>query len=89
MSSNKIITGVLAGVATGAALGFLFFTKKGAKTRKKIAEKGADALNELKDTLEKLTKQAERRFSDAGQKSSTQAEESADDDVIVIKNLKS
>ncbi len=47
MSAGKLLTGILIGAAAGAVLGILFAPDKGSETRKKIAQKGGD----LKDTI--------------------------------------
>ncbi len=47
MSTEKVVLGTLAGIATGAVLGVLFAPEKGSTTRKKISQKGADYSNEL------------------------------------------
>jgi gas vesicle protein len=47
MSSGKVLLGVLAGVAVGAAMGILFAPDKGSATRKKISKKGDDYADEL------------------------------------------
>ena len=52
MKSDKIILGVLGGVAVGALLGVLFAPDKGEKTRKKIADKSVDYTDELKEKIE-------------------------------------
>lgn len=49
MDNGKVLLGVLAGVAAGATLGILFAPDSGANTRKKIARKGEDYANNLKD----------------------------------------
>lgn len=49
MNSGKLLLGILAGVAAGAALGILLAPDKGEVTRKRIITKGqdyADGLNE-------------------------------------------
>ena len=48
MSSGKLITGILAGIAAGALLGILFAPDKGDETRKKISKKGNDLTDSLK-----------------------------------------
>ena len=52
MSSGKVLLGLLAGVAAGALLGILFAPDKGANTRKKIAKKGEDYADAIKDKLD-------------------------------------
>ena len=47
MSSGKVLLGLLAGVAAGAALGILFAPDKGSATRKNIAKKGTDYADDL------------------------------------------
>lgn len=59
MNSGKVILGVLAGVAAGAILGILFAPDKGSETRKKIAKKGADSWDDLKEKLDELMNQFE------------------------------
>ena len=54
MKADKIILGVLGGVAVGALLGVLFAPEKGDKTRKKIMDKSNDYADELKDKLDTL-----------------------------------
>jgi len=54
MSSGKILLGVVAGLAAGALLGVLFAPDKGVETRKKIAEKGEDYVDEVKGKLNDL-----------------------------------
>lgn len=54
MSSGKILLGVLAGVAAGAALWILFAPDKGVNTRKKIVQKGNDYVDSVKDKLDDL-----------------------------------
>ncbi|MBK7957914.1 MAG: YtxH domain-containing protein [Bacteroidetes bacterium] len=49
MRTDKIILGVMAGVAAGVILGVLFAPDKGSETRKKIARKSSDAVDDLND----------------------------------------
>ncbi|RTY75422.1 YtxH domain-containing protein [Flavobacterium sp. ZB4P23] len=54
MKADKIILGVLGGVAVGALLGVLFAPEKGEKTRRKIMDKSNDYADELKGKLDSL-----------------------------------
>ena len=48
MKTDKVILGVLGGLAAGAILGILFAPETGEKTRKKIKNKSIDYADELK-----------------------------------------
>jgi gas vesicle protein len=54
MSTNKILAGIL----TGVAIGILIAPAKGAETRKKISDKVDEASDHLKDVVEKLRNKA-------------------------------
>lgn len=47
MTKKKLITGIVAGVAIGGILGYLFATEKGAETRKKIADETGNFFDEV------------------------------------------
>ncbi len=49
MDKGKVVLGALAGLAAGAVLGILFAPEKGSDTRKKIASKGKDTAEGLKE----------------------------------------
>jgi len=69
MDTGKILLGVLAGAAAGAAIGILFAPDKGANTRKKIFDKGDEYLDDLKlkfdEFLETMTQKYESVKEDA------------------------
>ena len=52
--NKKFISGLLLGAAVGAVLGILFAPDKGSETRKKIAKKGEDLKENIKDLKGKL-----------------------------------
>jgi len=54
MSTNKILAGIL----TGVAIGILIAPAKGAETRKKISDKVDEASDHLKDVVEKFRNKA-------------------------------
>ena len=62
MKADKIILGVLGGVAVGALLGVLFAPEKVDKTRKKIIDKSNDYADELKDKLDTLLGTINRKY---------------------------
>lgn len=58
MKTSRVVMGVLAGAAVGALIGVLFAPDKGTNTRKKIARKGEDIVDDVKDRLDHLKQQA-------------------------------
>jgi len=64
MNTGKLIVGIFAGVAVGAALGVLFAPNKGSVTRKKISRKGSDMTEDLHDKFSELIETLTSKFED-------------------------
>jgi gas vesicle protein len=62
MSTGKVVVGLLAGIAAGAALGILFAPDKGTNTRKKISRKSEDLMDEFKEKLEGMMEEVTEKF---------------------------
>ncbi|MFT5243823.1 MAG: gas vesicle protein [Psychroserpens sp.] len=62
MKTDKVILGVLGGLAAGAILGILFAPEKGERTRKKIKNKGIDYADELKYQYDETTNNLSKKY---------------------------
>ncbi len=62
MSTGKVLFGVLAGIAAGAALGVLLAPDSGASTRKKIAQKGEDYVDGLGEQFNGFVEGMSKKF---------------------------
>jgi gas vesicle protein len=51
MSTKKVLLGVLAGAATGAAIGLLFAPERGKSTRRRIIDKGESYLANIEQIM--------------------------------------
>jgi gas vesicle protein len=71
-SDKKVILGVLAGAAIGVAIGMLLAPDSGSNTRKKIAGKGAEYIDDL-----------EEKFNDLLDKMGAKAKEAKEEDLLV------
>lgn len=52
MATKKVVLGVLASFAAGAAMGILFAPDKGSNTRKNITRKGEELADGLNDRID-------------------------------------
>ena len=62
MSVGKIVLGVLAGFAAGAAIGILFAPEKGSATRKKILGIANDLAEDIKEKISESIKNVSNQF---------------------------
>lgn len=65
MKSEKVVLGILAGVAGGAILGLLFAPEKGVRTRKKIVDSSEEYAEELKDTFNDYVNAIAKKYTKA------------------------
>ncbi|MFV5695338.1 YtxH domain-containing protein [Flavobacterium sp. LB3P122] len=62
MKTDKIVLGVLGGLAVGAILGIMLAPDKGDKTRKRIMDKSNDYADELKNKLDTLLSSINKKY---------------------------
>lgn len=62
MESGKVVLGVLAGIAFGAALGILLAPEKGSVTRRQILNKGDDYANDLNKKLDNFIETVSKNY---------------------------
>ena len=60
--SKKLLTGVILGAAVGAAMGILFAPEKGKETRKKLAKKGGDMSDAVKNKFNELGEALQEKY---------------------------
>ncbi len=62
MKAGKVIVGIMAGAAVGAALGVLYAPDKGSKTRKKIMAQKDAYVSDLEDKFNGFVETVASRF---------------------------
>ena len=65
MEKGNTFAGILAGIGIGALIGVLFAPEKGSETRKKIATKGKDTLDDVKNKYEETIEYLSSKLDDA------------------------
>ena len=65
MSTVKVISGTLAGLAIGAIAGILFAPEKSSTTRRQIMDKGDDYVDELKSKSDEFRDSVTEKFKSA------------------------
>ena len=65
MEKGNTFAGILAGIGIGALIGVLFAPEKGSETRKKIAAKGKDTLDDVKNKYEETIEYLSSKLDDA------------------------
>jgi gas vesicle protein len=75
MSSGRVVLGLLAGVAAGALLGVLFAPEKGSVTRRNIAKKSEDYVDDLKEKFQDFLESVSERIEKVKENASEFAEE--------------
>ena len=78
MSSGKVVLGAIAGLATGAILGILFAPEKGKDTRKKIAKKSKESVEDIKAKYEDMISALSSKLSSVKKDASQLFEEGKD-----------
>ena len=62
MRTGKIVLGVVSGALAGAALGMLFAPKKGADTRRSIADRSNQYVNGTRTRINELMNDVSHKF---------------------------
>ncbi|MDZ7682006.1 MAG: YtxH domain-containing protein [Fodinibius sp.] len=92
MSKNplgKIVVTALAGAASGIVIGLLFAPEKGAKVRQKLSKKGDNYLRRIKNDLEAIRAQLEKRTRQTEDKIEEQIQQKGDELVEKAQQLTS
>ncbi len=73
-NTGKILGALLVGAVVGGVIGVLFAPDKGSETRKRLASKGDDLRNTVKDKFNSFMDDSERAYDDVKQKVKDTAE---------------
>lgn len=88
MKTSHAALGILGGVVVGTVLGVLFAPEKGATTRKKIATKGNDLKDNLKNSLEDLANKAYGKVNNLASKANEIVDETLEEGEHTLNNIR-
>lgn len=86
MKTSKTILGILGAAAAGVAIGMLFAPDKGTNTRKKLAKKGKNYGEELKDKFGNIINTASKKGEEFISEGKNKYENAKDDVLAEAKN---
>ncbi len=61
-STTKVLLGFVAGLSIGTALGIMYAPQKGSTTRRKIARRGTDIVDDFRDKLDDSVDEIKERY---------------------------
>ena len=85
MGKGNTFAGLLAGLGIGTALGILFAPEKGSETRKKIANKGKNTLDEVKNKYDESVAYLNSKLDEVKKKGTEMYDESVE---LIEKSIK-
>ena len=85
MGKGNTFAGLLAGLGIGTALGILFAPEKGSETRKKIANKGKNTLDEVKNKYDESVAYLNAKLDEVKKKGTEMYDESVE---LIEKSIK-
>lgn len=61
-STTKVLLGFIAGISVGSVLGLLYAPQKGSTTRRRIARKSGDIVDDVRDMLDDSVDEIKDRY---------------------------
>ncbi|MCP9767051.1 YtxH domain-containing protein [Lacihabitans sp. LS3-19] len=65
MNKGKVVLGMVASLAVGTMVGLLFAPEKGSRLRRRIADKGEDYVDALKNKMEEFAENVNKKSQNA------------------------